>query len=175
MNIWMLPPKEFHPIVQLRCYPSPGLRPERPSCSAQWGENPTGCCIYIFKSSQYVVCEISKPVLKYSGHAMWFGPVSGQHYTVVDLSTRTAFLNIDQSLQLRNFWSQSRALFMIRCMLSARSGSKTFGALKVTICVNFFELSVHKMSTFLRISACQWTIPSGLFAKKNHTKIFCSC
>ncbi len=88
--------------------------------------------------------------------------------TVVDLSTRTAFLNIDQSLQFRSFWSQSKALFMIRCMLSAGSGSKTFEALKVTICVNFFELSVHKMSNFLRISACQWTMPSGLFAKKIH-------
>ena len=95
--------------------------------------------------------------------------------TVVELSTRTAFLNIDQSLQFRIFWSQSKALFMIRCMLSAGSGSKTFGALKVTICVNFFELSVHKMSNFLRISAFQWTMPSGLFAKKNHSKLFCSC
>ena len=64
---------------------------------------------------------------------------------------------------------------MIRCMLSVGSGSKTFGALKVTIYVKFFELSVHKMSTFLRISACQWTMPSGLFAKKGHTKFFCSC
>jgi hypothetical protein len=58
--------------------------------------------------------------------------------TVVELSTRTAFLNIDQSLQFRIFWFQSKALFMIRCMLSAGSGSKTFGAMKVTICVNFF-------------------------------------
>ena len=97
------------------------------------------------------------------------------HCTVVELSTRTGFLNIDQSLQSRNFLSQSKALPMIRCMLSAGSWSKTFGALKVTICVNFFELSVHKMSNFLRISACQWTIPSGLFAKKNHSKFFCSC
>jgi hypothetical protein len=60
---------------------------------------------------------------------------------------------------------------MIRCMLSVGSGSKTFAALKVTIYVKFFELSVHKMSTFLRISACQWTMPSGLFAKKNHPKL----
>ena len=30
------------------------------------------------------------------------------------------------------------------------------------------------MSTFLRISACQWTMPSGLFAKKSHPKFFCS-
>ena len=95
--------------------------------------------------------------------------------TVVELSTRTAFLNIDQSLQFRNFWSQSKALFMIRCILSAGSGFKMFGALKVTICVNFFELSVHKRSNFLRISACQWTMPSGLFAKKSHPEFFCSC
>jgi hypothetical protein len=59
---------------------------------------------------------------------------------------------------------------MIRCMLSVGSGSKKFGALKVTIFVKFFELSLHKMSNFLRISACIWTIPSGLFAKKNHSK-----
>ena len=64
---------------------------------------------------------------------------------------------------------------MIRCMLSVESGSNMFGALKVTIYVKFFELSVHKMSTFLRISACQWTMPSGLFAKKSHPKFFCSC
>ena len=100
---------------------------------------------------------------------------TSQGSTVVELSTRTAFLNIDQSLQFRICWSQSNALFMIRCMLSAGSGSKMFGALKVTICVNFFELSVHKISNFLRISACQWTMPSGLFAKKNHPKFFCSC
>ena len=95
--------------------------------------------------------------------------------TVVELSTRTAFLNIDQSLQFRIFWSQSKALFMIRCMLSAGSGSEMFGALKVTICVNFFELSVHTMSNFLHISACQLTMPGSLFAKRNHSKIFCSC
>ena len=94
---------------------------------------------------------------------------------MVELSTRMAFLNIDQSLQFRIFWSQSKVLFMIRCKLTAGSGSKTFGAIKVTICVIFFVLSVHKMSNFLRISAFQWTMPSGLFAKKNHPKFFCSC
>jgi hypothetical protein len=60
-------------------------------------------------------------------------------------------------------------------MLSAGSGSKTFGAIKVTNYVKIFELSVHKMNNFLRISACQWTMPSGLFAKKNHSKFFSSC
>ena len=40
---------------------------------------------------------------------------------------------------------------MIRCMSSVGSGSETFGALKGTIYVKFFELSVHKMSNFLRI------------------------
>ena len=64
---------------------------------------------------------------------------------------------------------------MIRCMLTGGSGSKTFEAIKVTICVNFFELSVHKMSNFLRISAFLWTMLSGLFAKKFHTKFFSSC
>ena len=98
-----------------------------------------------------------------------------QQCTVVGLSTRPNPLIISKSLQFRTFWSQSKALFMIRCMLSVGSGSKMFGALKVTIYVKFFKLSVHKMSTFLRISACQWTMPSGLFAKKNHTKFFCSC
>jgi hypothetical protein len=60
-------------------------------------------------------------------------------------------------------------------MLSAGSGFKTFGALKGQFWVKFFELSVHKMSNFRDISGCQWTMPSGLFAQKNHTKIFCSC
>ena len=95
--------------------------------------------------------------------------------TLVGLSTRPAPLIISKSLQFKTFWSQSKALFMIRCMLSVESGSNMFGALKVTIYVKFFELSVHKMSTFLRISACQWTMPSGLFAKRNHPKFFCSC
>ena len=92
--------------------------------------------------------------------------------TVVGLSTRPAPLIISKCLQFWILWSQSKALFMIRCMSSVGSGSETFGALKVTIYVKFFELSVHKMSNFLRISACQWTIPSGLFAKKKSLKIF---
>jgi hypothetical protein len=77
-----------------------------------------------------------------------------KEHTVVGLSTRPAPLIISKSLQFRTFWSQSKALFMIRCMLSVGSGSKSFGALKVTIYVKFFELSVHKMSNLLRISAC---------------------
>ena len=95
--------------------------------------------------------------------------------TLVGLSTRPAPLIISKSLQFRTFWSQSKTLFMLRCMLSVGSGSKTFGALKVTIYVNFFKLSVHKMNTFLCISVCQWTMPIGLFAKKSHPKFFCSC
>ena len=98
--------------------------------------------------------------------------------TLVGLSTRPAPLIISKSLQFRTFWSQSKALFMIRCMLSVESGSNMFGALTVTIYVNFFEFSVHKMSTFLRISACQWTMPSGLFAKKitqNFSVVVSSC
>ena len=91
--------------------------------------------------------------------------------TVVGLSTIPTPLIISKYLQFRILWSQSKALIMIRCILSVGSGSKTFGALKVTIYVKFFELTVHKMSTFLRISACKWTMPSGLFAKKS-PKIF---
>ena len=76
------------------------------------------------------------------------------HRTLVGLSTRPSPLIISKYLQFRNFWSQSKALFMVRCILSVGSGSNTFGALKVTIYVKFFELSVYKMSNFLRISAC---------------------
>ena len=94
---------------------------------------------------------------------------------MVELNTRPNPLIISKFLQFRTFWSQTKALFMIRCMLSVESGSNMFGTLKVTIYIKFFELSVHKMSTFLRISACQWTMSSGLFAKKNHPKFFCSC
>ena len=60
------------------------------------------------------------------------------HPTVVGLSTRPAPLIISKSLQFRNFWSQIKALFMIRCMLSVGSGFKTFGALKVTILCQIF-------------------------------------
>ena len=62
----------------------------------------------------------------------------GDHSTVDGLSTRPAPLIISESLQYRTFWSQSKALFMIRCMLSVKSGSKMFGALKVTILCQFF-------------------------------------
>ena len=56
-------------------------------------------------------------------------------------------------------------------MLSAGSGPKMFGALKVTILCQIFELSVHKMSNFLSISACKLTMPSGLFAQIISKKI----
>ena len=74
-----------------------------------------------------------------------------QQLTALDLWTLTArtsqwlalvldptLLIISKSLQLRTFWSQSKALFMIRCMLSVGSESKTFGALKVTILCQIF-------------------------------------
>ena len=64
--------------------------------------------------------------------------------TVVGLSTRLNPLIISKSLQFRALWSQRKALLMIRCMLSVGSGSKMFGALKVTIFCQIFELSVHK-------------------------------
>jgi hypothetical protein len=61
-----------------------------------------------------------------------------EEYTVVGVSTRPAPLIISKSLQYRIFWSQSKALFMIRCMLSVGSGSKMFGAQKVTILCQIF-------------------------------------
>ena len=125
--------------------------------------------LYIFYMTRHCGCSAS-------GHPTpYHATTSPAGCTLVGLSTRPTPLIISKSLQFRTFWSQSKALFMIRCMLSAGSGSKTFGALKVTICVHFFELSVHKMSNFLRISAFQWTMPSGLFAKKSLSKIFSSC
>ena len=76
--------------------------------------------------------------------------------TVVELSTRTALLNIDQSLQFGIFWSQSKALFMITCMLSAGSGSKTFGALKVSIFLNFQYIKWAIFCVFLHANGqCQ--------------------
>ena len=47
--------------------------------------------------------------------------------TVVGLSTRSTPLIISKSLQFRTFWSLTKALFMIRCMLSVGSGYKTLG------------------------------------------------
>ena len=61
--------------------------------------------------------------------------------TVVGLSTRPTPLIISKFLQFRTFWSQSKALFMIRCMLSVGIGFKTFGALKVTILCQMFWTS----------------------------------
>ena len=88
-------------------------------------------------------------------------------YTVVGLGTRPNPLIISKYLQFRTFWSQSKALFVIRCMSNVGSGSKMIGALKVTIVCQIFELSVHKMSNFLRISACEWTMPNDFLLKKS--------
>ena len=49
------------------------------------------------------------------------------------IHTTPAPLITSKSIQFRTFWSQSKAFFMIRCMLSVESGSEMFGALKVTI------------------------------------------
>ena len=70
------------------------------------------------------------------------------HSTLVGLSTRPTPLIISKSLQFRTFWSQSKALFMIRCMLSVESGSNMFGALKVTIYVNFLNFQYIKWAIF---------------------------
>ena len=98
-----------------------------------------------------------------------------QQCTVVGLSTRPNPLIISKSLQFRTFWSQSKALFMIICMLSVESGFKTFRVQKWPFWVKHFEVLLHKITNFRDISGCQWTMSSGLFAKKNHTKFFCSC
>ena len=95
--------------------------------------------------------------------------------TLVGLSTRPNPLIISKYLQFRTFWSQSKALFMIRCMLSVKSWFKTVRVQKWPYWVQIFEFLLHKITNFRHISACQWTLPSCLFAKKNHTKIFCSC
>ena len=58
--------------------------------------------------------------------------------TVVGLSARPAPLIILNSLQFMTFWSQSKALFMMRCMLSVGSEFKMFGTLKVTILCQIF-------------------------------------
>ena len=65
--------------------------------------------------------------------------------TLDGLSTRPNPLIISKYLQFRTFWSQSKALFMIRCMSKVGSGSKMLCALKVTILCQIFELSVHKI------------------------------
>ena len=95
--------------------------------------------------------------------------------TVVELSTRPNPLIISKFLQFRTFWSQSKALFMIRCVLTIGSWFKTFRVQKWPYWVQNFEVLLHKITNFRDISGCQWTMPSGLFAKKNHPKFFCSC
>ena len=111
-------------------------------------DNERDCLITQGRHSRFLAEKAAKVM------ATW--PVCHQCHqcTLVGLSTRPSPLIISKYLQFRNFWSQSKALFMVRCILSVGSGSNTFGALKVTIYVKFFELSVYKMSNFLRISAC---------------------
>ena len=95
--------------------------------------------------------------------------------TVVELNTRPNPLIISKFLQFRTFWSQTKALFIIRCTLSVESWFKTFRVQKWPYWVQNFEFLLHKITNFRGISGCQWTMPSGLFAKKSHTKLFCSC
>jgi hypothetical protein len=56
-------------------------------------------------------------------------------------------------------------------MLIVGIGPKTFGVQKWPLWVQNFEVSQDKITNFWDISGCQWTMPSGLFAKKSH-KIF---
>ena len=95
--------------------------------------------------------------------------------TVVGINTRPGPLIVSKFLQFRTFWSQSKAMLIIRCTLSVGSWFKTFRVQKWPYWVQNFEFLPHKITNFWDISGCQLTMPSGLFAKKNHTKIFCSC
>ena len=97
------------------------------------------------------------------------------HCTVVELNTRPNPLIISKFLQFRTFWLQTKALFIIRCTLSVESWFKTFRVQKWPYWVQNFEFLLHKITNFWGISGCQWTMSSGLFAKKSHTKLFCSC
>ena len=84
-------------------------------------------------------------------------------------------LIISKFLQFRTFWSQTKALFIIRCTLSVESWFKTFRVQKWPYWVQNFEFLLHKITNFRGISGWQWTMPNGWFAKKNHSKFFCSC
>ena len=95
--------------------------------------------------------------------------------TLDGVTSRPDPLIISKCLQCKTFWSQTKALFMIRCMLSVESWFKTFRVQKWPYWVKIFEFLLHKITNFWHISACQWTMPSGLFAKKNHSIFFCSC
>ena len=92
--------------------------------------------------------------------------------TVVGLSTRPDPLIISKFLQNRIFWSESKAFIMTRCTLRVGSGFKTFRVQKWPFWVQNFGFLQHKITNFLDISGWQWTMPSGLFAKKI---FFCSC
>ena len=66
---------------------------------------------------------------------------------------------------------------MLRAFARSRAKNefKMFGVQKWPFWVQNFEVSLHKITNFRDISGSQWTMPSGLFAQKNHTKFFCSC
>ena len=93
-----------------------------------------------------------------------------KHCTVVELSTRPNPLIISKFLQFRTFWSQTKALFIIRCTLSVESWFKTFRVQKWPYWVQNFEFLLHKITNFRGISGCQWTMPYGLFDKKSGKK-----
>ena len=86
----------------------------------------------------YIRSSFAQPSEKQFEHVLSFMRTPGSHCTLVGLSTRPAPLIISKSLQFRTFCSQSNALFVIRCILSVGSGSKMFGALKVTISCQIF-------------------------------------
>ena len=49
---------------------------------------------------------------------------------------------------------------------------KTVG---IVVCLNDKQQFLIIRRSDIDARAGQWTMPGGLFAKKNHTKIFCSC
>ena len=70
----------------------------------------------------------------------------------VGLSTRPDPLIISKSFQFRTFWSQSKALFLIRCMISFGSGLKIFGIFRDANVSDLFAKKITQIfSVVLRL------------------------
>ena len=65
-------------------------------------------------------------ILRKSRILVWVVSFYSIECTVVKLNTRPNPLIISKFLQFRTFWSQTKALFIIRCTLSVESWFKTF-------------------------------------------------
>ena len=88
------------------------------------------------------------------GHSITMWTRWGVHCAVVELNTRPNPLIISKFLQFRTFWSQTKALFIIRCTLSVESWFKTFRVQKWPYWVQNFEFLLHKITNFQGISGC---------------------